>query len=452
MTHITTAQAAVEGLVAHGVRTLYCLPGVQNDPFFDALYHVRDRITAIHARHEQGAAYMALGAALATGRPQALAVVPGPGLLNASAALATARSTGAPIVSIVGQIPSSLIGKRTGALHEIENQSGVVRSLSKWSAMVREPVEVRPLLDRAFREATQGRSGPTTLEVPVDVWTRTFGPEARSEPSRECEPQTTSGDLDEAARILARAQRPILLVGGGAQGACPEVLMVAEGLSAPVASFRMGKGVLDARHALSVHWPVAHRLWPRVDVALVVGSRFQLPPAWGLDGIPVIRIDIDPNEISRSCRPTVSLVGDAARVLAELAGRIRSASREDWSAEVQSVKAEVAALLDETLGPQMAYLRAIRRALPDDGIVCEDLTQIGYAARVGFDVHRPRTFLSTGYQGDPGMEPCDRIGGRMCAAPPKGGQHNGGWWRDVHHPGACHGRAVRDPARVRRLQ
>src|SRR5204863_8151587 len=112
MSQMSTSEAIVASLIAHSLDTISALPGVQNDHLFDALFKAQDRIGTIHTRHEQGAAYMALGAALATGKPQTVAVVPGPGLLNASAALLTAYSMNAPVLALIGQIPDRDIGRR----------------------------------------------------------------------------------------------------------------------------------------------------------------------------------------------------------------------------------------------------------------------------------------------------------------------------------------------------
>src|SRR5580693_7055904 len=123
---MTTAQATVASLAAHGIKTIYALPGVHNDHLFDALFKASDRIAVIHTRHEQGSAYMALGAALATGRPSAYAVVPGPGLLNTGAALITAYAMNAPVLALIGQIPEADIGRGLGHLHEIRDQAGII--------------------------------------------------------------------------------------------------------------------------------------------------------------------------------------------------------------------------------------------------------------------------------------------------------------------------------------
>ena len=109
---MTTAEAAVATLIGHGLHTVYALPGVHNDHLFDAFHRAGEFLRVVHTRHEQGAAYMALGAALATGKPQAYSVVPGPGLLNSGAALLTAYGMNAPVLAMIGQIPASTIGTR----------------------------------------------------------------------------------------------------------------------------------------------------------------------------------------------------------------------------------------------------------------------------------------------------------------------------------------------------
>src|SRR5690349_8528877 len=132
----TCADAIVGTLVRHGIDKIFCLPGVQNDGLFNALFDAGEGIRAIHVRHEQAAAYMALGAALATGEPAAYSVVPGPGLLNTMAALATAYSTNAPVFCLSGQIASRLIGRGLGQLHEIPQQLELLRTLTKWAERV----------------------------------------------------------------------------------------------------------------------------------------------------------------------------------------------------------------------------------------------------------------------------------------------------------------------------
>ena len=144
---MTTGEATVAALLAHGLDTIYALPGVHNDEFFDALAKVAidGKIRVVHTRHEQGAAYMALGAALATGKAQAYCVVPGPGLLNSGAALLTAYGMNAPVLALFGQIPQDAIGRGFAYLHEIRDQAGIIERLVDWSARIRGPGDA-PLL------------------------------------------------------------------------------------------------------------------------------------------------------------------------------------------------------------------------------------------------------------------------------------------------------------------
>ena len=159
---MTTAEATVGALIAHGIETVYALPGVHNDPLFDALFKAGDHIRTVHTRHEQGAAYLALGAALATGKPQVYSVVPGPGLLNSSAALLTAYGMNAPVLALIGQISQSAIGRGLGHLHEIRDQAGIIARLVDFSARINAPTQAAGLVAQAFRAMVPGRPGPAS--------------------------------------------------------------------------------------------------------------------------------------------------------------------------------------------------------------------------------------------------------------------------------------------------
>src|SRR6202163_3278307 len=170
VTAMTTAEATVAALIAHGLDTIYALPGVHNNALFDALFRAADRIRTVHTRHEQGAAYMALGAALATGRTQAYSVVPGPGLLNSSAALLTAYGTNAPVLALIGHIPQAAIGRMLGHLHEIRDQAGIIARLVDFYARIHAPAQAPGLVAAAIASMGSGRPGPAALECAIDVW------------------------------------------------------------------------------------------------------------------------------------------------------------------------------------------------------------------------------------------------------------------------------------------
>lgn len=397
MARLSTGEAVVESLLQAGIETVFAVPGVHNDPFFDAMARAAPRIRVIHARHEQTAGYMALGAALATGRPAAFSVVPGPGLLNASAALLTAYGLGAPVLAIVGQIPQIAIDQGVGHLHELRDQLGLLRHFTKYAARITHPAEAPHLVAQALAEATSPPMRPVALECAIDVWPRvaeiTAFPEARPRPLLP-DPEAVAA----AVRALASAQRPLIIAGGGALHAGPELRALADALGAPVMTYRRGRGLLPSEHPLAIPVPVAHRLWAATDVVLSVGARSLFPLAWwGTDrNLTVIRIEADAMQMEKPRPPDLPIVADAAAALAAIAGALSSTKRPP-RADLAEARAWFAGEVAK-LEPQMSLLRAIRNALPDDGILVEDVTQLGFVGRLAFPVSRPRLYLSAGYQ------------------------------------------------------
>src|SRR5215475_10915241 len=210
MARMTTAEATVAALLAHGIDTIYALPGVHNDHLFDAMFKAGERLRTVHTRHEQGAAYMALGAALGTGKPQAYSVVPGPGLLNSGAALLTAYGMNAPVLALIGQIPDADIGRGFGHLHEIRDQPGIIARLVDFSDRIRTPEAASPLVAQAMRAMNSGRPGPAALECAIDVWGRK-GPAAIASPLPAPD-QTIDEDAVKAAAVrLGGANRPMIV-------------------------------------------------------------------------------------------------------------------------------------------------------------------------------------------------------------------------------------------------
>lgn len=399
-TEMSTGEAAVAALIAHGLDTLYALPGVHNDDFFNALHGASDKISVIHTRHEQGAAYMALGAALATGRPQAYSVVPGPGLLNSGAALLTAYSMNAEVLALIGQIPQPTIGKGLGQLHEIRDQAGIISRLVDFYAHIEKPTDAPPLVAKAFRAMASGRRGPAALSCAINVW----GKRAKIAPAATIAVRNKPVDEDavrKAAKVLGHAERVLIICGGGAQDASPEVTTLSAMLQAPVLGYRRGRGVLDSRDPLSVTLPIGRDLWAEADAVLAVGTRLLNPLAvWGTDKkLKIIRVDSDPEEPARQQKPAVSLVGDAAPTLRKLIEALARTNRKRASRreELEDRQAKLQRRLQK-LAPQLGLLEAIRAELPEDGIYVDEVTQVGFVARLAFPVYKPRTFLSPGFQ------------------------------------------------------
>jgi len=404
-TRMTTAEATVAALLAHGLDAIYVLPGVHNDDFFDALAKNAAKIRTIHTRHEQGAAYMALGAALATGRPQAYCVVPGPGLLNSAAALLTAYGMNAPVLAIFGQIPQDDIGRGFAHLHEIRDQAGIIARLVDWSTRISAPREAPRLIAEAIQSMFMGRPGPAALECAIDVWGRAdiMTPQA---PLPALVPGIDEDAVKAAAKRLGAAKRPLIVAGGGAQDASAEVTHLSHLLQAPVVSYRRGRGVLDDRNPLSVNLPLGRELWAEADVVLGVGTHLHMPLLhWGTDrDLAIIRVDADPEEPARIAEPAVALIGPAAPILRRLldvlpAYNARRRSRaDDMRKRHVHIKRRLA-----RLEPQLSYLTAIRAELPEDGVFIDEVTQLGFVSRLAFPVYRPRTYLSPGYQDNLGF-------------------------------------------------
>jgi acetolactate synthase-1/2/3 large subunit len=398
---MTAAEAAVEAMISHGIGTIYALPGVQNDQLFAALFKVQDRMRTVHTRHEQGAAYMALGAALATGKPSAYAVVPGPGLLNSSAALLTAYSMNAPVLALIGEIPDADIGRHLGHLHEIRDQAGIIKRLVDHSALIRKPEQAPRLVAQAIQAMASGRPGPASLQCAIDVWGKLGAVTPQAPPPMQ-KPKLDETAIRKAAKLLGAARNPMIICGGGAQGASEEVTALAAMLQAPVLAYRRGRGVLDARDPFSVTLPLGRDLWGEADVVLGIGSRMLIQfRQWGMDkALKTVRVDADADEPGRLHKPAAALIGDAKPLMQRLlevlpAHNVKRASRKS---DMETRQAAWRKKLGDTIGPQIGYLDAIRAELPEDGIFVDEVTQLGFAARLAFPVYKPRTFLSPGYQ------------------------------------------------------
>jgi len=291
-------KALVKCIQKNGVDTLFGLPGVQLYALFDALYEEREALRLIHTRHEQGAAYMAFGYAQSTGRVGVCTVVPGPGLLNTTAALCTAHGCNAPVLCVTGQIPSGFIGKGYGMLHEISDQMGTVASVTKWQGRADDPADTPRLMQEAFAHLNTGRRRPVMVEMAPDVMAREAEVDLLEPPDSWPEEEPDPDLIERAAGILGKAENPGIFVGGGIYGAEEELLALADALQAPVFMSEDGFGALDWRHYLAQNMLAGARMWPRIDAALAVGTRFAFPMHhWGHDeAIKLIRIDPDPEQ------------------------------------------------------------------------------------------------------------------------------------------------------------
>lgn len=411
---MTGGMAIVEALIANGVDRVFALPGAQLYPLFDALAQRSGAIRTIGARHEQACGYMAFGAARSTGRPGVYAVVPGPGVLNTTAALATALGCCAPVLCITGQIPSAFIGRGRGHLHELPDQLATLRSLTKWAARIERPEAAPAVIDEAFRQMLSGRPGPVAIEMAWDMMASTGTVAAPVAAVTIAPPLPACDQIEAAAKILANAKRPMIMTGSGAQHACEAVRALAELIGAPVAAFRGGRGVVAEDHPLGVSSYAASLLWPEVDVLIGIGSRLEMPyMRWSgmmrLIDEPqpppyLVRIDIDPAEMHRLV-PHAPILGDADVATRCLTAAIQNAGRTPDATAISSVAAAKrnARAAIEKVQPQLAYLDVIREVLPRDAFLVPELSQTGFTSYFGYPVLEPRTYVSEGYQGTLGF-------------------------------------------------
>ena len=406
MSVMTTGDVIAESLIAHGVDTVFGIPGAHMYDFNDALVRRQDRLRFITTRHEQGAGYMAFGYAKASGKVGTYTVVPGPGVLNSGAALCTAYGATAPVLCVTGNIMSNLIGQGRGQLHELPDQLALLRGLTKWSERINHPTEAPQVMAEAFRQLRSGRIRPVAVEAPWDV----FGMKAEVAPVAPLPPiapPTPDPDaVTAAARLMAGARRPLICVGAGALAAGEAIVELATQLQAPVTSHRSGKGIVSEDSPYGMSSVAAWNYWRECDLLIGIGSRLELPYMrwrWLPAGLKVVRVDIDPTEMVR-LKPDVGIVSDAAlgtRALIDALGKTqlkRSAQTERFAAIKQRAHAAI-----QSVAPQMGFINAIREVLPRDGYYCEEISQVGFTSRFGFPVYQPRQYVTCGYQDNLGF-------------------------------------------------
>ena len=402
----------IRAAAANGIDTIFGLPGAQIYPMFDAIYR-DDGIREIISRHEQGAAYMAYGYAQATGRPGAFAVVPGPGLLNASAALCTADGCNRPVLCLTGHIMSEFLGVGRGHLHELADQTATMATIVKHADHIAESKNTSAQVNEAFRQMLSGRPGPATLSMCWDTMAASYDVDIAPGNTVVEKPAVDLDAVKEAAGLVSGAKKIMIMCGGGAQHASEEVRELAEMLGASVTAFRSGRGVVAEDHASGTSSAAARILWQDTDLLIGIGTRLELQfMRWGsmahyYDSPPpgspkVIRIDVDPDEMTRF-RPDVGIVADAVDGTRALIGEITRQGHKQGDLE-RIAGAKAAARRDiEEIQPQLSYLDTIRDVLPRNGYFVEELCQVGFTSNFGFPVYEPRTYVSTGYQGTLGF-------------------------------------------------
>lgn len=398
-TNMTCGQAAIALLENYGVDTVFGIPGVHTLDFYRGL--AGSKIRHIGVRHEQGAGFMADGYARASGRPGVCCVITGPGLMNAATPIGQAFSDSVPMLVLSAVNATQDLGKGRGRLHEITDQQASIAPLVAASHSLRSAAELPGAMADAFDRFATGRPRPVHIEIPLDVLgaAAAGGTDARAAPAR---PAPDAAAVAEAASLILKAKRLVIVAGGGTVDCAAEVRRLAEATGAAVLLTTAGKGVVPDDHPLclgaTLLMPASQALLKDADVVVAVGTELSETDSW-VDRLTIngkiVRIDLDRRTLARDYPPAVAILADAAAALPALtralagkrpAGAIaateldkaRKANRGGWPA-LQQKHAKV--------------LNTLRAALPEDGIVVTDMTQIAYTGNYHFPLSQPRCWF-----------------------------------------------------------
>lgn len=383
----TAGRAVLQTLRAYGITTVFGIPGTHNLELYRPLAELG--IRAVTTRHEQGAGHAADGWAQQTGLPGVVITTSGPGLQNAMSAVGTAYCESRPLIVLSpGPAHGDEFADR-GTLHETKDASAMAGAVAEWSRRVASAAEAVTAVHDAFTLFRTGRPRPVHIEIPLDVLESPADVPEADRAARPA-PPAVAGDPDAVARaaaLLATADRPVILAGGGATRAAAEVTALAERLGAAVLTTLNGKGTVDEHHALSLganlRLPAARAAAEASDVLIVLGSKLGEAELWAPALHPrgrVVRVDISADQLHKNLAADVAVRGDVAAVVSAMLSVLpeRRAARPDLDATRDEIAAQIADALPATaeLGAQIVA------ALPDDAIVAGDSSQIVYMAVV----------------------------------------------------------------------
>lgn len=420
---ITGGAAAIAAIEAAGVDTVFGIPGVHTLALYDALH---DRgIRHILARHEQGAGFMADGYARATGKPGVALIITGPGITNVSTAVGEAYADSSPVVIISSQVEREWAGKMRGNLHDLRDQTGLMSIITKRSTQVTSYDQIASTVFGAVRESVTGRPRPVHVEVPLDVLAET-GTFEQPSVAAGYRPAPKREEVERAVELLANATKPMIYVGGGALDASVAISELAELLGAPVICSIMGKGVVSEDHPYGLGhawnpWGAdnpADELLATSDVILVIGSKLgaQETNYWKMP-LPetMIRVEIDADEVNLNYgQPALGIVADAHATADALLESLRhrgDVTQKTSVDEVESLRQRVrASHAEPTYQP---YVDAMRRAVPRDGIIVQDMTMMSYRMNDTYPAYEPRTYLFPSNYGTLGFSVPAAIGAKV---------------------------------------
>ncbi len=421
-------QSCGEALVAllerYGVDTIFGVPGVHTLTLYRGL--AKSAIRHVLVRHEQGAAFAADGYARASGKPGVACVITGPGVTNAATGVGQAYSDSVPMLVISAVNETWNLGQGSGRLHEMRDQRGLMAAITGLSATALTAAQVPGLLAKAYSLFEAERPRPVHIEVPLDVLDEVVASTWPLRPdSGERHPAPAA--LDGALALLRQAERPLIILGGGAMGAEQEIPALAEALEAPVQTTVAAKGVLPESHRLAagstLSTTAGQAFAAEADCVLVLGSELAETDLWTdrleLAG-KVIRVDLDPDRLNDAYNAAVAIaahVRPTAAALAQGLARDPAPSRaEGWGdAAVQRLRQAGAAEAGPLMRRHNEVLARLRLALPENGMVLTDMTQIAYTGNVTFPVQAPRSWVHPQGYGTLGYALPAAIGAKLAA-------------------------------------
>ncbi|GAA1248249.1 thiamine pyrophosphate-binding protein [Pseudonocardia aurantiaca] len=393
------ATGLVDALRELGVELAFGLPGVHNLPVWEACAAAGIRLVGV--RHEQAAAYAADGYARATGKLGVAVVTTGPGAANTLGATGEAMTSGAPVLVIATDIPSTLRrpGVYRGVLHETRDQAAMFAPVTKAATTSVAAADLYADVLAAGRTALRAPTGPVYLGVPTDLLN---APVAERTPAAPLPAGPPEPDLAAALALVARAERPLLWVGGGAlrAGAGDAVGRFAERLAAPVITTYNGRGVLPPNHPCLVpgpaHVPAIGAVWDKADLVIAIGSDFDgmTTQNWRMPQPPaLLAVNIDAADAGKNYRPDHVLTGDARAVTERLAEAVpQRDGHGELASSIAGLRAAVTALVRDEEPQAALLLDALHRLLPPDATVLADMCIAGYWLAAFHQVPGPRRF------------------------------------------------------------